>query len=401
MIRILLACEGGTGLGHVGNLKSIAEALGPSFSFDGTHYLDEPLEVLRPFCDAVYRCVATLPTRRPKPEEANDNNWCWANFLANCDFDKPEQIAQSHAWWRIALVQRQIDLVVCDYAPAAILAAKTLGIPVVVTGTAYSVPPDHLSRFPSLMDRDAPTFADEDSMIAAINQVCAIGHMPTIRHLPEIYESTVKLPRGFDFLDPYDGLRTEPLLPWPPDFSPLMAGQGTEIFVYLSNVTADPEFMLDALPELGAPVRAFIPWLGQERAKALADRGVSIETKALHPDDIAQRSRLMVLYGQPGTTALGLASGLPQVAFPQHLEQVIHAQRAAAKGGVRMVRRENLTRDGFVAAVQQAYADEDLLAAARATSPDLRQQTTVDVPHMIRESLRPLLVEIVKKKGLA
>jgi hypothetical protein len=401
MIRILLACESGTGLGHVDNLRTFAKALGPAFSFDGCHYLDRTLETLRPVCDDVFRCPAMFSRKGVLPSAAEERHLGWGNYLANCGFSKPLVIAQRLLWWRQCILMRQIDMVIADYAPHALLAARTLGVATVATGTCYSVPPAGLSRFPAFLDPSVPTSVDEAAMVRAVNAVCAVRGMAPIRTLPEMYDCDVRLPRGLTFLDPYQAVRQEHLLPRPDTPSRLMAGAGSEIFVYLSNNADDPDYMLEALADLGAPVRLFVPWLDDTRKAALAARGIMVEDKPLTADDIARRTRLMVLYGQPSTTALGLASGIPLVAFPQHIEQFVHAERAARTGALRLVRREDLTREVFVETIRTAYRDENLWQAAQRLAPAVRAELAVDVPDMIRESLRPVLVEIVKRKGLA
>jgi hypothetical protein len=401
MIRILLACEGGSGLGHVDSLAMFPKALGSAFTYDGVHYSDDALEVLAEACDQTFKGPAFLPSAARAENKANLAGWSWANFLELCGMGNVQALAPSLNWWRTTLQQREIDLVVCDYAPRALLAARMLGIPVALTGTAYSVPPDGLERFPGFLDRSQAGSVDEAAMARKLNAYCGIRGLPELRVLPDLFDCAVKLPQGLSFLDPYEGLRTEPLLPRPTNCSKLIAGDGDEIFVYLSNIGADPDYFLDALDALGAPVRLFVPWLDATKAAALTTRGIAVESKPQHPDDIARRTRLMVLYGQPGTSALGLASGIPQVAFPQHLEQIVHAERAARHGGVRVVRREGLDRDGFIAAIRKAYADEGLLAEARRGVPAIRREMAVDVDDMIRESLRPALVGVIKRRGLA
>jgi hypothetical protein len=383
MIRIVLACEGGSGIGHVVHLKSIAQALGPAFEFDGFHFHDEPLQILASVCDDVFRCPAMMPRRQSALGTDQEHNWCWANYLEVCGFGDPAILEPQLAWWRDTLQVREADLVICDYATTAVLAAKTLGIPTVITGTALSVPPENLRRFPAFADHIATTLVDETAIVDAISGVLG---MDPIRCLPDIYKDATRLPCGIDFLDPYQGLRSGPLLPPAVPLGNVMAGEGKEIFVYLSHVIADPSFMLEALSELGAPVRA---------------KNIIVEDKLLKPEDIARRSRLMVAYGQPATVSLALALGLPIVAFPQHLEQSLHAERAARAGGLRFVRRADLTRELYIATIREAYHDETLLAAARQTSPRVRAQFAVDVPDMIRETLRPALVSIIKRKGLA
>jgi hypothetical protein len=401
VIRILLACEGGSGLGHVDSLAMFSRALGSAFVYDGVHYSDDALKAFAAFCDESFKGPAFLPSAARAENKASLESWSWANFLERCGLGNVQALAPSLNWWRSTLQARHVDLVVCDYAPRALIAARMLGLPVVLTGTAYSVPPNGLERFPAFLDRSLTSTVDEAAMVRKLNAYCGIRGLPELRVLPDVFASDVKLPQGLSFLDPYGGLRTEPLLPRPSNFSRLMAGAGDEIFVYLSNIAADPDHMLDALDALGAPVRLFVPWLDPAKAAALRARGIVVEDKLLDPDDIARRTRLMVLYGQPGTTALGLASGIPQVALPQHIEQIVHAERAARHGGVRVVRREGLDRDRFIAEVRSAYADGALFAAAQAGAPAIRREMDVDVDEMIREAMRPALVGVIKRKGLA
>jgi hypothetical protein len=401
LIRILLACEGGSGLGHVDSLKMFARALGPAFTYDGVHFDAAALTALAEVCDDSFRGPAFMPSASRADRGVPLEQWTWAHFMERCGLADVRVLAPSLNWWRSTLQLRRIDLVVCDYAPRALIAARMLGIPAVLTGTAYSVPPDGLKRFPVLLDQSQGGSPDEKAMTARLNAFCAIRGLPELRVLPDVFDCDVKMPQGIAALDPYNGLRTEPLLPRPAGFSRLMAGMGDEILVYLSNIAADPGYMLDALPDIGLPVRLFAPWLETGKAAALRARGIAVEDKLIDPDAIAKRTRLMVLYGQPGTTALGLASGVPQVALPQHFEQAIHAGRAARLGGVRVVSREGLDQGGFVAAIRSAYMDEPLFAAAQRSAPAVRLELDVNVDEMIREALRPALVGVIKRRGLA
>jgi hypothetical protein len=401
VIRILLACEGGSGLGHVTNLKTIATALGPAFSFDGTHHQEKPLDVLEPHCDAVFRCPALWVEPGRASVGANETNWCWGNFIESCGFARTLFLSDALAWWRATMLNREIDLVVCNFAPRAQLAARTLGIPVVLTGTGYSVPPDGLQQFPAFLDRNAATAVDGRAIMDAVNAICVIRGMPALQHLPDFCDADVKLPFCIDLFDPYGDLRNQPLLTRPSAFSQGLAGNGDEIFVYLSNVVADPLFLLEALADLGAPVRVHAPWPQPDKLAALVASGAIIEDKPVDPDTIAARSRMMVHYGQPSTTSMALAAALPQLALPQHFEQLVHARLAEKTGAVQVIPRRELTRDRFIAEARRVYTDESITQAARRIAPRVRQQMAIDLPDMIRESLRPVLVEIVKRKGLA
>ncbi len=401
MIRVLLACEGGSGLGHVTNLRTVAAALGPAFSFDGAHHHGQTLQTLAPYCDAVFPCPGLWVDSGRASAGVTAASWCWGNFLEACGFTRPMFLGESVSWWRRTMLLREIDLVVCDYAPRAQLAARTLGIPVVLTGTGYSVPPDGLVEFPAFMDRTARTVVDAQSIMDATNAICAIRGMRPLSRLPEFCDADVKLPVCIDLLDPYAGLRTGPRLSRPSAFSGELAGGGEEVFVYLSNVAGDPPWLPEALADLGARVRVYAPWASAKVSALLASGGAIVEDNPVGPDLIAARSRLVVHYGQPGTTSMALAAALPQVALPQHYEQLTHARLAAATGAVAVVPRPELSRERFVAAIRGALGDDAMAAAARRVAPEVRAQMSIDAPGMIRETLRPVLVDIIRRKELA
>ncbi|MGL4242429.1 MAG: hypothetical protein ACRCTI_15075, partial [Beijerinckiaceae bacterium] len=212
MIRIALACEGGGGLGHVDSLKMFAEALGGAFTYDAVHHDPRALAALAGVCEDRFLGPAFMPSAaRAEGLPPNPDAWSWGNFLQRCGLGNVGSFAPAINWWRTMYRMRRIDAVICDYAPRALIAARMLGIPVVLTGTAYSVPPDGLERFPPFLDRSLEPTVDEAAIVGALNAFCGIRGLPTLGVLPEAFDCDLKMPQGLGFLDPYEGLRTEPL----------------------------------------------------------------------------------------------------------------------------------------------------------------------------------------------
>jgi UDP:flavonoid glycosyltransferase YjiC (YdhE family) len=215
--------------------------------------------------------------------------------------------------------------------------------------------------------------------------------IPKLERLSEVYASTDQLVFTLEMLDPYTAWRSQPLLP------PIMGGTveptvgGDEIFVYFSTTEkADPGLM-EAIGNLGAPVRAFIAGIEDAAAEELARRGVQVERSPVPVDLIAKRSRLMVNAGQHGTLCLGLAAGLPQVAAPQDLEKQYNAEAAAREGVLTIVDKADRDAERFRSIVLDAYEDAAMARNARDLADALQPQFQENQRKLIRRRLAEVM----------
>src|SRR5690606_14584547 len=108
---------------------------------------------------------------------------------------------------------RDISLVVADFAPCALLAARGLGIASIAVGTGYSVPPPGMASFPVLLPRYSIRIYDEAEIVELVNPVVAEFGVPRLERLPEVYASSDQFAFTLDILDPYSATRSQPLLP--------------------------------------------------------------------------------------------------------------------------------------------------------------------------------------------
>ncbi|WP_020185968.1 hypothetical protein [Methylopila sp. 73B] len=379
MRRALLAWEGGAGRGHVVTLKTVAEALGDRFVFDAALCRMEHAAELEPVCELVFPGGALRPRDAHRRGPGAVHTATWGEFLGDLGFRDEAFLTRQIAWWQEVIRCRRIALVVGDFAPCALMAARSLGVPAVAIGVGYSCPPPDMPAFPIFMPEHAERLYDERDIVAAVNRAATPLGVPEIDRLPAVYASDDQLARTLPMLDPYDGLRTRPLLPPVADLPTAPSdGSGEEIFVYFSTTERDDPALMEALEDLGAPTRAFIPGLDAAVAGRLAARGVTVEAAPVPVDAIARRTRLLLSAGQHGILCLGLGAGLPQVAAPQHLEQGYHARRAAEAGVMKVVSRDERSAEAFRAAVRSAYAQPVAAARARALAADLRPRLACD-----------------------
>ena len=120
-----------------------------------------------------------------------------------------------------------------------------------------------------------------------------------------------------------------------------------EVFIYFSTTEKSDPGLMEAIGDLGVPVRLFMPSIDAATAEHFIRRGIHVEQSPVPVDLLAKRTRLMVNAAQHGILCLALAAGLPQVSVPQHLEQTYHAEATASRGVLRSVSRAESDVESF------------------------------------------------------
>jgi hypothetical protein len=399
MISVLFANEGGTGRGHALALRRVADALGPAFAKEAALYRDDLLPIIQPVCDAVFRGPGLSYDRTWRLSNGAVATSTFGEFLGDLGFRDVDFLSRNIAWWKDLFASRAYDLVVTEYAPCALLAARASGIRCAVVGGGYGIPADGLTEFPVFLPQHFERIYDESEMVAAVNKAAVPLGLDPIGYLPQVFDCDAKLVTSLPLFDPYDGLRLEPLLSPGTDCPAAVGGSGEEVFVYLSNPDAVRPALIEALARIPLPVRAYLPW----RSPAIADRllagGVTLIDQPAPPDQFASRTRLFINAGQSDTMTFGFAAGLPSLAFPEHLEHTFQATRAQGKGLAQIA--PDGPADALVQAIELAYQDTQLAARTQAVAPEIRAILSQDRRKAMQERLRPVLVDIVKQKGLA
>jgi hypothetical protein len=389
--RILLAWESGAGRGHIVTLRTVADALGDGFEFDASLCVMDHAAELEPVCSLVFpgARLFTDPAVRGAPGALRTATW--GEFLGDTGFRDPQFLVTQVKWWQEVLAGRAIDMVIADYAPCALLAARSMGINAVTVGTGYGIPPQGLDRFPVFLPEYNACLYDEAEMVATINSALLPLGVPALTYLSDVYRRSHELIRTLDILDPYTGMRDLPLMPPVADVAQPAASPGDEIFIYFSTTELQDAGVIEAVTTLGLPVRAFCPGIAPDLAARFVAAGVRLESRPVPVEQIAERSRMIVHSGQHGILCLGLASGLPQVAIPQHLEQLYHARRCEEAGAGRVVNKADRAPDRLRSIIRETYDDLEIRQRAIHTAHRLREQFAVDPATMIRARLLPLL----------
>lgn len=388
--HVLLAWELGANQGHVTALGAVARELvgrGARVTFaaqrlDALRYL-RPLPVGMGIVQApLWPGLLVTAGFRSRHAPAT-----YGDILASLGLRDSGAVEFMLRGWDGLLAGLAPDVVLTNFAPMAQLAARGR-IPVVATGNGFTLPPCETPTFARL--RQAEPLFDEALLLDGVNLGLVRVGRQRLDRLPDLLAADLRLPYAFAAFDPYGALRREPLIP-PilPGWTPTRAGGGGEVFVYFSDIAANPERLYDALGALGGLVRLHVPNLPAPAARALAAAGVVIEPKPLAIADIARRSRLVVSHGGLGLVSMTLAAGLPQLVLAPDLEKHLIGTAVAKLGAGRLLPWREATPGLIRDAIQELRADEAAWQRAQDIGDDLAPLLSGNsVSHLAEAALR-------------
>jgi UDP:flavonoid glycosyltransferase YjiC (YdhE family) len=250
--------------------------------------------------------------------------------------------------WRELLRLTGAQAVLADHAPTAILAARTLGIPVMLFGSGFYAPPRQRplpSMRPWLALPPGQLDALENQALASINAV--LGHFgeAPFNAVAQLFDVTENTLLGFPELDHYadrgparywgnlldPGVGAAPA--WP-------AFPGKRIFGYLRSGTRHHEAALAALHALGQPTIVFLPDAAATLLQRYAAPHLVFSAKLLDLAQTAREADAAITYASFTTTTSFLLMGKPLLLLPGQLEQFMLARRVEEMGAGLMVNPE-------------------------------------------------------------
>lgn len=336
MARILFAWEIGGEFGHVVACSSLARALALrghriAFAFRELRQVAFVGDAQGYELFQAPRCAnegigVGLPANCPE-------------ILLGCGYADERELAALLGGWRSIMARWRPDLVVCDYAPTALLAARTLALPRVTYGNGFFTPP-RLSPIPSYRVNepvDHARVAHSDARtLQSVNLALARFGVAPLDQLARMFEADEDFLCTFPELDHY-GMRPAsgywgPRLrfdlgkdvAWP-------AGTGARIFVYVKRFMPHLDALIDYLARSPHRVIAFIPDLDAARRKRLEGPRRLLSERPVRLDTLMRQCDLLVSHG--GEIAAGaLMHGVPSLLFPTHYEQYLTAQRLKQLG---------------------------------------------------------------------
>ena len=241
--------------------------------------------------------------------------------------------------WLRLLGEWKPDLLVADYAPTALLAARVMKLKRVSLSISFAVPPPLSPLPPFRFDRPPPperVAAADAQVLANVNRaLAAVGAAP-LAALHEQFQSDEDFLLTFPELDAYGNRPTARY--WGPRYRDdagvsvhWPAGRGPRVLVYLKRELPQLDALIALLAASPCRVIAYIPDLEPERAQRLKSPLRIVSENPVRYGPLLGECDLFV--SQAGSAATGtVLSGVPQLMFPVHYEQFLSALRIAQLG---------------------------------------------------------------------
>ncbi len=374
---VMYAWELGGGLGHVAKGLLLADQLaaqGMEVSF-AVRDLAITHPVLPDANHRLYQAPVGWTRLRGAPEPASH-----AELLLHAGFGDAAALQGRVRGWLTLFEADRTRLVIADHSPSALLAARCAGLPTLLFGHGFFVPP---AGWPVFRDWEPVAVDRIDSagqrLLDALNGCLVAFGAPALPGLSALYGdvenflcTTPELDHypargsgvagGRGNLDRYVGTLWFDDVGGPADW-PDADGRSPRVFAYLRPGLPGLDAVLTALRLSGAAVLVASPGLAPAVAAAWRTPRLRFATGLVALREVARDADLVVCSGSD--TLHGLAqSGVPVLGLPLSAEQRIAAERVARTGAGRWVLPGNGV-DALLAAVRDLLGSPHYREAAR------------------------------------
>jgi UDP:flavonoid glycosyltransferase YjiC (YdhE family) len=324
--RILFIWELGDGLGHVSRILPLARRLkeaGETCMF-AVRNVENSHRLLGDTGMTLLQAPMTQPVTDYDGKAAIG---AYGDIMETVGYGRIERLHALLTAWDGVYETARPDLIVADYAPTALLAARGR-IPAVAIGDWFTLPPSSLKAFPHL--REGGPRIEERKLLDVVGEAQGRRRAPKPAALPGILDCAAPFIITLPELDCYASLRQRPAVgPLTPLPEPLTrTDREVDYFAYLSLGFRPTVTVLEALAKM--PVRGSV-YLRDSSAlqrDAWRDRGLTIHDSPQDMRKMASQSAVMIHHGGLGTIETVFALGRPQMLVPRHLEQGVNAQMA-------------------------------------------------------------------------
>ena len=348
MSKLLYAWEFGANLGHIGTFLPVARELrnrGHDVNWVVTH-TNQAVKLLDRDSFAWLQAPTMGETRREGPPLS------YADILLRFGYANGEELLGLVVAWRQLFILLKPSLVLADHSPTAILAARTLDIPVMLFGSGFFAPPQ-TSPTPNMrpwinvpMERLARIEAEA---LASINFVIKRFTKPPLAVLAELFQVDETALLTFPELDHY--AQRGPAAYWgtlpaavadPPHWT---SQERPRVYAYLRASSPHFEAALQALHGLNRPCLIYCPDMPDLLRQRYSSPWLDFATLPVDLTQVAQQADSAVTYGSPAATVAFLLAGKPVLMIPGHLEQFLFSLRVEGFGAGLLINPEQPPTD--------------------------------------------------------
>lgn len=264
----------------------------------------------------------------------------YAESLLLHGYSQPKALAVAIKVWRSIFSSLQPDIVLFDYAPTALLAAREYTFKKIMLGSGYCVPPVHCAKLP-LLGRQ-PSLArmetSEHHVFAAVNAALNDNKMMPLSQLDDLGRCDARFIKTIPALDCYRDQRTVET------YSGLcsMSGKGNpavwpkatgkiKVFAYLSTQFPFTPVLIQWLQShfMG---HIFVTGKNTQQCTALSTDTLSVTAKPYNMDTVMAGCDFVICHAGSGTVSSSLLAAKPLVCIPLQGEQQLTAERIEGMG---------------------------------------------------------------------
>lgn len=377
---VLIIWEHGGNLGHLSRLLPIAIALRNAHWKVVFSVADEA--ATRRYlssADFTFTKMPRIPARAAAYASGPLNH---AEILLRMGFERVSEALFTIEQWHALFETVKPVTVLVDASPLALYAAHSAGIPAVVIGHGFEIPPEQEPRpcFMPWIENSAVKAAElevrlEESLgeLAKAVPACYGEKAPT--SLKALFRSDRVALCAWPELDHFDrnagiassaGAYTGPIwseplagevLNWPD-------GDGPKVLCYLNLRDKRHDLIWQALKSHGANVLVVSPSDVPKACEAARGWGIKVVERPVQLGPLMKDCDAVVGHGGMGLTSMALHAGKPVLLFPEHMEQTILAYRLS-KQGLALGTIRLKVKTGITAKVDQLLTSETLKQQAR------------------------------------
>lgn len=398
-MRVLFAWELGANYGHLARAAAITQRLRAEGC--GTLVAARDVEYANSLLTPGGIEFVAAPHYRG-PGRALRSTLNYSDLLGACGYHDPSTLRALLRAWLTLLRTTAPDALVIDHAPTALLAAKVLGIPRVLVGTGFTVPPAGNPMPPLLAGaRDADLRAADARVLSCINRALeGIGH-PGLERVAALFTDAPVVLTTFRELDhyrdrenatyvgPVSPPRQLPAVKWP-------GSSETRVLAYLNADFPQLADLLSALRQIDADALCVIPGVPEMVTRRFSSDRLAICDSLVDIASLLRQATVVVTHCGAGLATQALAAGVPLLCIPRFVEQEMPARRIADLGAALVVGAQRSSAD-FKNALAHLLAEPSFVCAARSLASKFAQH---DPRHAV-DTIAQTILRVAQRPSVA
>ena len=288
----------------------------------------------------------------------------YGDMLADIIFTDADEIAGHISSWRRVFDEIKADVVIADYAPGAVLAARDY-MPLVNVGEGYTLPPHEMENFPRLWHGSSPVKHRETDVAQMISAALLRFGARPLRNYPDLNAATAHATMTIPLLDVYRDLRSGGWLAAGPFTLPMTLPEDrVGLFATLHEDKQFDKRLIEGIAESGVGGMVVIPNLLRRNRRLFAAAGFQTLEKLQPLNEVLETARVLVHRGGMGTANAGIAKGVPQLIIFNHLENYHTGKAIADAGAGLMLALSTVTKQQLSVAIRTLVNEPNYLVQA-------------------------------------